>query len=56
MKYIIIDWAYNICFNGQDFKTFDDAWEFIYEKFPNGHLDQTFDEYFVLLKGELEEK
>ena len=28
-KYIIKDWAGNICFNGQEFSDFDDAWDFI---------------------------
>ncbi len=52
-KYIIKDWAGNICFHGKEFKTFEDGWAFIYEKFPNGADDGTFDDYFVELKGSL---
>lgn len=47
-KYIIRDWCYNICFNGKEFDTFEDAWGFIYETFPNGEEDGTFDEYEVI--------
>lgn len=47
MKYIIRDWAGNLCFHGKEFPTFEDAWGFLYEKFPNGDEDRTFDDYFV---------
>lgn len=46
-KFIIKDWADNICFNGLEFDDFEDAWGFIYEKFPDGDEDRTFDDYFV---------
>lgn len=46
-KFIIKDWAGNICFNGIEFEDFESAWGFIYEKFPNGDEDRTFDDYFV---------
>lgn len=31
MNYIIKDWADNTLFKGKTFKTFEDAWGFIYE-------------------------
>ncbi len=36
--WIIKDWANNVCFQGQTFPSFEDAWEFLYEKFD--HLDE----------------
>lgn len=47
MKFIIKDWAGNICFKGIQFESFEDAWGYIYELFPEGDEDQTYDEYFV---------
>lgn len=47
-KYIIVDWANNICFNGQTFKSFDDAWDFLFETFPDD--DQALDDYLVIKK------
>jgi hypothetical protein len=44
----IIDWTGNTCFRGKEFQTFEDAWGFIYDKFPNGDDDGTFDDYFVV--------
>jgi hypothetical protein len=50
-KFIIQDWAGNIMFHGKTFKTFEDAWEFLYEKFPNdGDLprdEQYLQEFYV---------
>lgn len=34
MKFIIKDWAGNEMFDKR-FKSFDDAWEFLYEQFPD---------------------
>jgi hypothetical protein len=31
MKYIIIDWASNVCFNATEFASFDDAEDFLSE-------------------------
>lgn len=47
----IQDWIGNVCFNGREFKSFDEAWAFIYKKFE--HLEETkqeeeFQEYSVL--------
>lgn len=42
-KFIIQDWAGNVCFSAKEFDSFEDAWGFIYEKFD--HLDEdAFDE------------
>lgn len=46
--YIIKDWAGNILFDHKTFKTFLDAWEFIYETFPD-QADEFYDEYYVEL-------
>lgn len=45
MKYLIQDWAGNVLFQGKEFDSFEDAWGFIYEQFPN---DEEFDDYFVI--------
>lgn len=42
--YIIKDWAGNIMFNGQTFSSFEDAWSFIFETFPE---EENFDDYSV---------
>lgn len=49
-KYIIKDWAGNVCFFGQEFTTFEDAWAHIYEQHPEDTADEdgTFDEYEVV--------
>lgn len=50
MSFIIKDWAGNILFNGKRFKTFEDAWGFIYEKDPCPDEEQEahwFDDYYV---------
>lgn len=48
-KFIIKDWAGNICFFGKEFPSFEDAWSFIYEMYPSEESDNdgTFDDYFV---------
>lgn len=50
MKFIIKDWAGNEMFDLK-FKSFDDAWEFLYEKFPDDHEkeedNQELQEYYV---------
>ena len=39
--WIIKDWAGNICFKGEEFETFDEAWDFLYEQYPDdGDLDE----------------
>lgn len=52
-SFYIQDWAGNVCFGGVSFKTFQDAWGFIYE-FHSNNLDpylngeDWFQEYLVL--------
>lgn len=43
MKYIIRDWANNICFHGKEFDSFEEGWEFIWETFPDGEEDKTYE-------------
>ena len=45
--YIIQDWAGNRMFLDNEFNTFEDGWEFIYEKFPN---EEDWQEMLVVLK------
>lgn len=52
MKYIIRDWASNICFHGRTFDTFEDAWSFIYEADPipepvEANEVHWYDDYYV---------
>lgn len=44
VRWIIKDWAGNICFNGQEFDTFEDCWAFIRERFPDD--EEEWGEYF----------
>lgn len=34
-KYIIEDWAGNRLFPAEEFETFEDGWDYIYEQFPD---------------------
>lgn len=50
MKYIIKDWANNTCFKGKEFKTYEDAWEFLYDKYRDldeKDFDDQMSEYSV---------
>lgn len=49
-KFIITDWANNVCFKGKRFDSFEDAWGFIYKKHPEPESDNdgTFDDYYVI--------
>lgn len=51
----IRDWANNLLFNGKTFDTFEDGWDFLYEKFPD-YQDGDFDDYYVLEKQDKKEK
>ena len=42
--YIITDWTGSVLFDGKEFNTFDEAWEFIYSASPD---ERDWDEYFV---------
>lgn len=46
--YLIYDWAGNLKFNGQSFDTFEDAWEYLYERFET---DEDLGEFYVKQKG-----
>jgi len=46
MKYIIKDWAGNVCFFGQEFETWDDAEEFLCIKLDDSY-DEDRGEYYI---------
>ena len=49
-KFIIKDWAGNICFKGKEFKTFDDAWEYVWENDPCSEEEEEkgyYSDYYV---------
>ena len=45
--WIIKDWANNVLFDGREFETFEDGWDFLGETFPDVH-ETHFDDYFVV--------
>lgn len=45
-KFIIQDWAGNVLFDGREFPSFEDAWGFIYDTFPDQDED-FYGEYYV---------
>lgn len=49
MNYIIADWTGNILLNGQDFPTFEDAWDYILGELTDklGLTEEDYQEYFV---------
>lgn len=55
MKYVIKDWTNKICFGGQCFASFEDAWGFIYEADPAPDEDDPhgYDDYFVVQVNEV---
>jgi len=50
-KYKIVDWMNNRIFPNKVFKTFEDGWEYIYNKFDN---EEDHQEYFVVNVNEKE--
>ncbi len=54
--FIIQDWAGNECFQGSTFKTFEDAWEYIYERDPQPEegidVANWYSDYEVVERGE----
>lgn len=49
-KFIIKDWAGNICFHEKEFKTFDDAWEYIWKNDPCSEKEEEegyYSDYYV---------
>lgn len=54
-KFIIRDWANNICFNGKTFPSFEDGWGFIREQFAHLEEDafnEEMGEYWVVATDE----
>ena len=57
-KFIIVDEFDNHCFSANEFDSYEDGWEFLYQKFPvlyneDGTQDdqeEELDSYFVILK------
>jgi hypothetical protein len=47
-NFIIIDWANNLMFDGIDFETFQDGWDYIYE---NVEDDEMYEDLFVVEKS-----
>ncbi len=47
MKFIIQDWAGNVCFNGVKFKDFDDAEAFLDEKLGDAYETDRGEYYIV---------
>lgn len=45
MKFHIEDWAGNVKFNGKEFKSFTDGWDFLMSKFDK---DEDLGEFYVL--------
>jgi hypothetical protein len=45
MNYYIKDWSGNRIFENKTFSTFEDAFEFLLQKFPE---DEDLDEYYVV--------
>lgn len=45
--YIIQDWAGNVCFNGKEFASFDDAEEFLSEKLDDNYEEERGEYYIV---------
>lgn len=55
IRWIIQDWAGNVCFKGKSFTSSEDAWGFIREKFdhlPEHEFDEEMGEYYVVPKEE----
>lgn len=55
--FIIQDWAGNQLFPCKTFESFEDGWDFLYEKIDNSEYDRTqndnddnYQEYFVIEK------
>ena len=44
-KYIIVDWTGNLLFDGMEFSSFDNGWDYIYSNISDA--DNAYDDYFV---------
>jgi hypothetical protein len=47
-NWIIVDWMSNRCFTNHSFKSYEDAWDFLYETFPNEDQEDELGEYYVI--------
>lgn len=49
-KYIIKDWAGNHLFKDEEFDSYEDGWDFLYNAFPyvDDDDDRTLEEYYVV--------
>ncbi len=47
MKYIIHDWASNIMFNGIEFNSFEDGWEYVFENIED---EEEYQDIYVVEK------
>jgi hypothetical protein len=52
-RYGIVDWTYNWLFDEQKFDSFEEAWDFIHEQFPENEAVDFLDEFFVLEVSEI---
>jgi hypothetical protein len=46
-NYEIVDWAGNLMFNGMIFTSFEDAWDYVFEQFPDA-TDEDLGEFEVI--------
>jgi hypothetical protein len=46
MKWIIVDWTSTRCYSNKKFKSYEDAWDFLYCEYPND--DDALGEYYVI--------
>ena len=49
-RWVIVDWMSNRCFADHNFKTYEDGWDFLYEKFSS---DDDLGEYYVIKTNNL---
>jgi hypothetical protein len=51
-KWIIVDWTSTRCFSDKRFKSYEDAWEFLYSEFPSTETgddrEDELGEYYVI--------
>lgn len=50
-NYIIVDWAYNVMFDGRTFDDFDSAWEYLEQNIAMGEL---LEDFVVLEESEVQ--
>ena len=46
MKWIIVDWTSTRCYSNKKFKSYEDAWDFLYCEYPDD--DDALGEYYVI--------